>query len=208
MFINKVLSLPERITIREKLPLSGNVVNYYIEYQYSNYKFDLETLDIASMVAPAGFHSPKNQVVSPLLVPGTVAPGWSLYTTDGKQISLAQLKGKVVLMDFFFIGCVPCMASLHSLDEVYERYKDRSFVLVSISDRDSKHAVAGFKKKNNIKNAVCAGGVDVAKAYHLPGAPLFYIIDEKGKIAKVTYGYNDEFESETISLIDKLLKKK
>jgi peroxiredoxin len=207
VFINKLSGLPDCITIREKVLLFGKATNYYIAYQYSNYKLNQDAIDIAAITVPKGFHPPKNQAVLPLITPGTVAPDWTLYTTDGKQISLTQLKGKVILMDFFFIGCSGCMASLQSLDRVYEKYKDQKFVLVSISNRDSRQTVAGFKKKYNIKNPVCGDGADVAKAYHLPGAPLFYFIDKEGKIAKATYGYDDDFELKTTSLIDSLLSK-
>ncbi|SDT69201.1 Peroxiredoxin [Mucilaginibacter mallensis] len=207
VFINKLSGLPNRIIMREKVPLFGNVTNYYVANQYSNYKFNQENIDIAAMTVPNGFHPPKDQAVLPLLAPGTVAPDWTLYTTDGKQLSLAQLKGKVVLMDFFFIGCGGCMASLQSLDKIYGKYKDRNFVLVSISNRDSRKAVTGFKKNYHIKNPVCGDGADVAKAYHLPGAPLFYYIDKEGKIANVIFGYYDDFESKTTSLIDSLLSK-
>lgn len=207
VFIHKLSGLPDRIIIREKVPLFGNIANYYIAYQYSNYKFNQENIDIAAITVPKGFHPPKDQAVLPLLAPGTVAPDWTLYTTDGKQLSLAQLKGKVVLMDFFFIGCSGCMASLQSLDKIYEKYKDQNFVLLSISNRDSRKVVTGFKKKYNIKNPVCGDGADVAKAYHLPGAPLFYYIDKEGKVANVIFGYDDDFESKTTAMIDILLSK-
>ncbi|WP_183575599.1 peroxiredoxin family protein [Mucilaginibacter sp. X5P1] len=207
VFIDKLSGLPNRITMREKVLLFDNVANYYTAYQYSNYKFNQKNIDIAAITVPNGFHPPKNQAVLPLLAPGTVAPDWTLYTTDGKQLSMAQLKGKVVLMDFFFIGCDGCMASLQSLDRIYEKYKDQNFVLVSISNRDSRKVVAGFKKNYHIKNPVCGDGADVAKAYHLPGAPLFYYIDKEGKIANVIFGYDDDFESKTTALIDSLLSK-
>jgi peroxiredoxin len=145
--------------------------------------------------------------VLPLLTPGTVAPDWTLYTTEGKPISLAQLKGKVILIDFFFIGCGNCMESLQSLDKIYSKYKDRNFVLVSISNRDSRKSVTAFKEKYKIKNTVCGDAADVAKLYHMPGAPLFYCIDMEGKIADVTYGYKDDFEAKTTALIDGLLSK-
>ncbi|HEY0245736.1 MAG TPA: TlpA disulfide reductase family protein [Mucilaginibacter sp.] len=208
VFINKQTGLPDRIISREKLSDFGNgITNMYTEYLYSNYRFDQDNVDIASMKIPDGFHLPKKQVLLPLLTPGTKAPDWTLYTTDGKQISMAQLKGKVVLLDFFFIGCGNCMTSLKSLDKIYEKYKGQKFVLISVSNRDSKKAVMGFKKVNHIKNLVCGDGADVAKAYHLERFPTFYYIDKEGKVANVTLGYYDTFEANTTSIIDSLLSK-
>lgn len=159
------------------------------------------------MSFPRAFHPPKRDVALPLLSPGTIAPEWTLYTTDGRKLSLAQLKGRVVLMDFFFIGCSPCISSLQPLDRIYEKYKKQKFILVSISDRDGRKVLTGFKKKNNIKNLICGDAADVAQKYHLPGAPLFYVIDKQGKIANVTYGYDDKFQSKMTSQIDLLLSK-
>ncbi len=207
VFIDKLSGLPNQISIRGKVPLAGNVMNYVISTQYSDYKLNQENIDIAALTIPNGFHPPKDQAVLPLLTPGTIAPDWTLYTTEGKRISMAQLKGKIVLIDFFFIGCGNCMESLQSLDRIYDKYKDRNFVLVSISNRDSKKSVAAFKEKYKIKNMVCGDGDDVAKSYNLPGAPLFYYIDREGKIADVTLGYTDDFEAKTTLLIDSLLSK-
>jgi len=47
----------------------------------------------------------------------------------------------------------------------------------------------------------------VAKAYNLPGAPLFYYIDKEGRVANVIFGYDDDFESKTTAMIDSLLSK-
>ena len=207
VFVDKLSGLPNQIIIRGKVPLAGNVMNYFIAIQYSDYKLNQENIDIAAITIPNGFHPPKDKVVLPLLAPGTVAPDWTLYTTDGKPISLAQLKGKVVLIDFFFIGCGGCMESLQSLDRIYEKYKDRNFVLVSISNRDSRKSVTAFKEKYKIKNIIFGDGGDVAKLYHMPGAPLFYCIDREGKIADGTLGYKDDFEAKTTALIDGLLSK-
>lgn len=207
VFIDKSIGLPNQIIIRGKVPLSGNVFNYFIASQYSDYKLNQENIDIAAITIPKGFHPPKDEATLPLLAPGTVAPDWTLYTTEGKTLSLAQLRGKVVLIDFFFIGCGNCMESLQSLDRTYEKYKNRNFVLVSISHRDSRKAVTSFKQKYDIKNTVCGDGADVAKSYHFAAAPLFYCIDREGKIANVTLGYTDDFESKTTALIDGLLSK-
>jgi len=208
VFIDKISGLPNLITLREKFIFSGNVVDYYTAYYYSNYKLNEKGVEIANTTAPGYFHLPVKKVaLPPLLTPGTVAPNWTLYATDGKQVSLAQLKGKVVLMDFFFIGCGSCMESLQSLERIYGKFKDENFVMVSISDRDSRKAVTGFKKNYDIKNTVCGDGADVAQAYHLPGAPLFYFIDKEGRIGNVQYGYYNDFEEKAASTINKLLNK-
>jgi thiol-disulfide isomerase/thioredoxin len=117
------------------------------------------------------------------------------------------MKGKIVLMDFFFVGCVPCMNALAPLDKLHEKYKNKNFVILSISDRDSKKLVTAFKKIQRIKNQIYPHGGDVAKLYHMTVAPTFYFIDKEGKIASVLDGYSDDFEKKMSAIIDNLLKK-
>ncbi|WP_461453167.1 peroxiredoxin family protein [Mucilaginibacter sp.] len=207
VFVDKVSGLPKLTTVKGRVLLSTEVINYTTSFQYSNFKFNQHNVHLNMMNIPTGFHPQKNETKLPLLAPGIVAPDWTLYTSEGKRISLSQLKGKVVLMDFFFIGCGTCMESLQPLDRICDKYKDQNFVLVSISNRDSRKAVTEFKQKYHIKNTVCGDGNNVARSYHLSGAPLFYCIDKEGKIANATSGYNDDFESKIIPLISSLLTK-
>src|SRR5262249_44141251 len=114
---------------------------------------------------------------------------------------------KVVLLDFFFVGCGNCMSSLAPLNRLDEKYKNSGFAILSISDRDSKKLVTEFRKVQRIKNKMYPNAGDVAKLYHITAAPTFYLIDKEGKIVNVTLGYSDDFEKKMTDIIDVLLKK-
>jgi peroxiredoxin len=161
------------------------------------------------MTIPKGFHPPKEQPKeqSALLASGAVAPDWSLYTAEGKKVSLTEMKGKVVLLDFFFIGCEGCMRSLKPLNKLHEKYKNQNVAMVSMTYRDSKKSVIEFKKNYNIKYPIYVDAGDVVKLYHVEGFPTFYLINKEGKIANVIVGYSDDFEEKVTSIIDDLLKK-
>jgi peroxiredoxin len=209
LFINKVTGLPVgRFSRSRTADFGKEVVNYYSEERYFNYKIDQDNINAASFAIPEGFHQrKKTQEQTTLLTPGTMAPDWTLYDTDGKKTSLSQMKGKIVLMDFFFVGCVPCMNTLAPLDRIHEKYKDKNLVILSISTRDNKELVMAFKKAQLIKNQMYPDGGDVAKLYHVTGAPTFYFITKKGTIASVTTGYDDNFEEKVTSVINALLNK-
>ena len=208
LFIDKITGLPVGKLIKARTDGYGKVVtNYFAEENYFNYKINQD--DIACFAIPEGFHPPKekHEEQPALLTTGTTAPDWTLYDTDGKKTTLSQTKGQIVLLDFFFAGCGPCMQSLAPLDKFYEKYKDKGFTILSISYRDSKKLVTELKNAYHIKNPMYPDGGDIGKLYHVTAAPTFYLIDKKGKIANVVLGYNDDFEKKMTDIIEVLLKK-
>lgn len=210
LFIDKKTGLPVCKLTKARIADYGKEAgNYYAEESYFNYKVDQNDINPAYFAIPESFHPPKPKPAEQmaLLTPGTVAPDWILYDTDDKKTSLSELKGKIVLLDFFFVGCGPCMQALAPLDKFHERYKNSGFTILSISDRDSKKLVTELKKALRIQNQMYPNARDVAKLYHVTAAPTFYLIDKKGKIANVMLGYGDDFEKKMTDIIDNLLKK-
>ena len=206
-FIDKQMGVPSFVTIRARSKDFGDAINdYYDEVRYFDYKFDQAGIDIATFTVPKGFHLPQKVTAPPaLLAPGTVAPNWTLYDANGKQTSLVQMKGKVVLLDFYFIGCYGCMLSLKLLNAIYERYKDKNVVIVSITERDKEKAILAFEKQYHIKYPSYVNAANTIKSYHVNGFPTFYFIDKEGKIGNVFVGYNDDFEEKVTSIINNLL---
>jgi peroxiredoxin len=209
LFIDKATGLPVGKLARARTDYGKEVENFYDEKIYFNYITDQADIDPALFTLPKGFQpsKPKPAAETALLTPGMIAPGWTLYDTDDKKTSLAQLKGKVILLDFFFVGCGNCMSSLASLDRFDEKYKNSGFTILSISDRDNKKLVTEFRKAQRIKNQMYPNARDVAKLYHITAAPTFYLIGKDGKIVNVTLGYSDDFEKKMTDIIDGLLKK-
>ena len=208
LFINQLSGLPDCIITKGRIIGFGDrAINSYIEIRYADYTFDQRNINIASFTIPKGFHQRKEWTPSNLLLPGTVAPDWTLYTADGKKVSLTQIKGKVVLLDFYFIGCTGCMLSLKPLNNLYEKYKNQNVLIASITERDSEKSVLAFEKQYGIKYPGLVDAAEVVKSYHVESAPVFYFIDKGGKIAKVIDGYDENFEEKAISIINNLLTK-
>jgi peroxiredoxin len=211
--IDKSSGLPDDIIIRSRNTTYGDgVSSYYSESRYFDYKFDRDDIDIAAMAIPDGFHPPRQQSALPnepnvLLALGSVAPGWILYDAAGEQMSLAQLKGKVVLLDFFFIGCGGCMEALKPLNKIHEQYRNQNVAIVSMTFRDDRRSTAAFKKNYHIKYPIYIDAAGVVKSYHVSGFPTFYFIDKEGKVASVIVGYNDNFEKEVSSIMNNLIAK-
>lgn len=207
LFVNKLSGVPDRIIYKSRSALGDGITNAYQELHYSDYKFDQDNINVASFTMPKGFHLRKEPTILPLLAPGTVAPDWNLEATDGRKMSLAQMKGKVVLLDFFFIGCWGCMESLKPLNKIYEKYKNQNITIVSLTERDSKRSLLEFEKNYQIHYPGYVNAAEVVKAYQVQSFPTFYFIDKEGKIANAFDGYGDDFEGKVSSIIDGLLKK-
>jgi peroxiredoxin len=207
VYIDKVSGLPNRIMARSRNTRVGNgITNYYGEYRYSKYLFDQDNIDAAAFTFAKGFHPPKERPALPgLLASGTVAPDWALYTEDGKKMSLAQMKGKVILLDFFFIGCEGCMLSLNPLNKLHKKYSN--VAMISMTFRDSRQSVIAFKKNYHIQYPIYLHAGEVVKSYNVRQFPTFYFIDKEGKVANVVVGYNENFEERVTSILDDLLHK-
>ncbi|MES2806986.1 MAG: TlpA disulfide reductase family protein [Bacteroidota bacterium] len=210
LFIDKLSGLPSAITTISRNNNYGNgISNYYDQIVFSDYRFNQPGINATSFELPNGFHLPKPQPEQPkLLAPGTVAPNWTLSTVTGAKISLAQLKGKFVLLDFYFIGCLPCMKAIAPLNRIYEKYKDKNIHIASVTGRDSPKAALAFKKQYGIKYAGYAGAADVVRSYHVIDFPTYYLINKEGKIAEVLTGYTDDFEGKMDALLQRVLAQK
>lgn len=206
LLINKKLGVPERIMIKARnADVADAIGNYYTETSYSDYRFNQDHISADDQPVPPGFHPPK-AYSTPLLTVGSVAPDWTLTAANGEKVSLTQLKGKVVVIDYFFIGCYGCMLSLKPLNALHQKYQHQNVGLVSVTERDNKKSVAAFRIKYNINYPIYTNGADMVKAYHIESFPTFYVIDQQGKIAGTIVGYSDDFESKISAMIDALVK--
>jgi peroxiredoxin len=203
LFIEKATNLPTSILIRSRNADYGNGLNnYYVETSYSDYKFDQYNV---ILTVPKGFHQAKQTRSLPLLATGTTAPDWNLYNTQGKKVTLAQLKGKVILLDFYFIGCIPCMQTIEPLNKLYEKFKNKNVIIASITGRDGLKAVREFDKNYHINYPGFVDAAETVKAYHVVSFPTFYFIDKKGKIASAVTNYDSGFQSNATAIINRLL---
>ena len=124
------------------------------------------------------------------LDPGTRAPDVGLKDLAGKPVSLADLKGRVVLVDFWASWCAPCREELPVLEGLYRKYQGQGLVIVGVGlDKDAKN-LSKFLRANPLSFTVVhdAEGA-VADRYAPPKMPSSYLIDRKGIVRHVHAGF-------------------
>ena len=148
--------------------------------------------------------------------PGSVAKNFTTKDINGKSVSLADFKGKYVLIDFWASWCVPCRKSMPHVKELYGKYKDKGFDVIAVSDddRDStawKKAIAkdGTDMWNNVLRGMDwekvrngeANDKDISEKFGIHSLPTKILIDKNGIIIG---RYDKGTEEEALALDKKL----
>jgi peroxiredoxin len=121
-----------------------------------------------------------------------VAPEFSLPTLDGKILKLADLKGSVILLEFFQTGCTNCQVAAPKLESLYRAYKNQGFMVVAVSFdapngsfAERARIVGSFIKQHGLTYPVLLGDGAIWINYiQKPGfnSPFVVFIDRRGQI--------------------------
>ena len=207
------------INKKDYLPVQYSIVYDMVEgqdtlHQYDLYKlltfdtvFDESRLTMESIPAEVKLKDYVPYTPPEPLAEGTPAPDWSLPTLAGDTVRLADLRGKIVLIDFFYKSCIPCCAALPTLQNLHKKYKDRGFVMIGIDPYDDtkKDEMADFLAKRGITYMVLLSDRELPEAYHVSSYPTLFFINRKGKIVKVKTGFSKTMEDEIEKQLLKML---
>ena len=123
---------------------------------------------------------------------GSAAPAFSLTDIDGKPLTLASYKGKVVLLDFWATWCVPCQAEIPHFVEFQNNYAAKGFQVIGISMDDGPDPVHPFYQQYKMNYPVAMGSTQLAESYGgILGLPVTFLIDRDGRIAAKYRGQTD-----------------
>jgi thiol-disulfide isomerase/thioredoxin len=126
------------------------------------------------------------------------APDFMLTGLDGKPVTLADSKGKVILLTFWATWCGPCRAEIPDLVELQNKYKDRLQILGLVVDDDDQDAIKAFVEKFGINYPVAAATDDIRIQYGgIPALPTSFVLDAEGRIVQKHEGLRDPVLYET-----------
>lgn len=194
---------------RSLLLTQGGKTTAVQQWEFSDWTFD-KPIPSAQLVwaAPEGateFVAPK------LLAVGAAAPDFTANSPDGKAVKLSDLKGKVVILDFWATWCGPCQQSMPHLEKVYQQVKDKNVAVLAVCVWDEKAeydkwvvAKKGTFSFPTVFDPAGRGDKNIAGGlYGVSGIPTQYVIDKDGKVAAVSVGY-DEGDSRLETALAKL----
>ena len=134
---------------------------------------------------PIPFEGGSRQRARLAKIQGMPAPELQLRATlNGRGLSIASLRGSVVLLDFWGVWCGPCKKLTPVMKELHRKYADQGLVVLGVhTDRDA-HKVAGYVKQHNIEYPIGieAQGNRTAAAYYVDGYPDLHLIDHEGTL--------------------------
>jgi thiol-disulfide isomerase/thioredoxin len=111
------------------------------------------------------------------------APDLELVDLQGNPVSLAALRGNVVLVNLWATWCPPCKAEMPTLNAYYEAYKDKGFLVVAIDDAEAADTVAPFVKDYGLTFPVWIDEDSLAmSAFKEEYLPTSYLLDRSGQV--------------------------
>jgi peroxiredoxin/outer membrane lipoprotein-sorting protein len=137
---------------------------------------------------------------------GKPAPDFKLKGMDDKEVTLASLKGNVVVLDFWATWCGPCVAGFPHIDALAKKYADKGVKVFGLNQKEDKETIDNFLKEKNLTVPVLLDPGEVADKYTVKGIPQTVIIGKDGLIKHVHIGYGPGEENEWDKEVQEALK--
>ena len=136
-----------------------------------------------------------------------LAPDFAVPDLSGKAVRLSALRGKVVLVSLWTTWRPPCRAELPSMEKLYQRFRDRDFQLLAVSqDEDGKRVVEPFVKEMRLSFPVLVDpDHQVGDRYGVWGYPETFIVDRAGRVAEHVVGPREWDSAASVAQIERLL---
>lgn len=136
------------------------------------------------------------------------APDFTLSDVSGKKVTLSELRGKVILVEFWATWCPPCKDAVPEMNKLYEKYKGKDVQVLAISVDQGGDVVSklnSFIREHRVNYPVLVDDKKVNVSYGVANVPVAFIVDKEGKVAKKHIGFMDELAERISQDIEALL---
>src|SRR5688572_19765991 len=133
---------------------------------------------------------------------GSDAPDFTLDGMDGKPVTLSDLKGSVVVLDFWATWCGPCVMAMPPLDKIYQDLKGDGLKVYAVNLREGPEKVKNFMETKGLSLPVLYDKEgEVATQYGVEGIPTQVIVGKDGTVKKVIVGYDPNGDEKLRALL-------
>lgn len=120
---------------------------------------------------------------------GKTAPDFKGFTLGGNIVSLIELRGRPVILNFWAVRCQPCRAEMPLLQQIYDEYRAAGLVLLAVNNGENVDTVSLFISENRLTLPVVMDfNGEIADRYGVYGLPTTYFIDRNGTIRDIAIG--------------------
>ena len=138
---------------------------------------------------------------------GKPAPDFKLKGLDDKEVALKDLKGKVVVLDFWATWCGPCVGSLPHIDKIASEMKEKGVNVFAVNQAEDKELVQGFMKSKGLTVPVLLDSDSkVGESYKANAIPETVVIGKDGIVRKVFVGAGPDTETKLREAIEEAVK--
>ena len=123
-------------------------------------------------------------------LPNSEAPNFTLQDIEGDELSLADFRGKPVVLNFWTTSCQPCVEELPALEKLWQTYNQGDVVVLAINQGESAEKVNSFLAEHPVSFPVLLDkNQKVSKVYRVRGIPQSYFISEEGAVQHKLQGF-------------------
>jgi peroxiredoxin len=136
------------------------------------------------------------------------APAFKLQSRDGKTVALGDLKGQVVMVNFWATWCGPCRQEMPHLEALYERYNSLGFTLLGVNVEDNPEGAKKWLEENGPVTfpVLLDPKNQVSKLYKVQTMPTTVLVARDGTMRFIHHGYKPGYEGEYQTQVRALLK--
>lgn len=216
-WINAKDAIPVRYSVYYQVDLSGDTLDQYDEYTLTSYSLNHQSdhsFETPDSFVKKGVHireyTPETEEIAPRLTIGSRAPKWSVETNKKTKLSSENQSYELVLFDFYYQSCFPCLKAIPALNRLSKAYdlKGKGLLVVGVDNIDPvDERFYEFVKKKQISYPLAISPNQLSKEFKVTSYPSLFLMNKQGELIYLSEGYSEQLEAELEKVISEHLKK-